>query len=91
MGPSISKNVYEVGKEVADLFDKKYLEQKGQKYLLDVSGANLDMLLETGVNKKNIQLSPLCTYAMKDIFHSYRCDGEKSGRSLVVIAIRESY
>jgi YfiH family protein len=91
IGPSISKNVYEVGKEVASLFDKKYLEQEGEKYLLNVSGANLDMLLETGVNKKNIQLSPLCTYAMKDIFHSYRRDGEKSGRSLVVIAIRESY
>ena len=27
IGPSISKNVYEVGKEVAELFEKKYLKE----------------------------------------------------------------
>jgi len=89
IGPSISKNVYEVGKEVAEMFDKKYLEQKGEKYLLDVSGVNLDILLKAGVKRNNIQLSSLCTYAMKDVFHSYRRDGNNSGRSLAVIALKE--
>jgi purine-nucleoside/S-methyl-5'-thioadenosine phosphorylase / adenosine deaminase len=90
IGPSISKNVYEVGKEVAELFDEKYLKQKGDKFLLDVAGVNYDILLEAGVKKNNIELSSLCTYAMKDILHSYRRDGNKSGRSYAVIALREN-
>jgi purine-nucleoside/S-methyl-5'-thioadenosine phosphorylase / adenosine deaminase len=90
IGPSISKNIYEVGKEVAEFFDEKYLEAKGEKYLLDVAGVNFDILFDAGVKKNNIQLSSLCTYAMKDVFHSYRRDGNKSGRSYAVIALREN-
>ena len=90
IGPSISKNVYEVGKEVAEFFDEKYLEEKGEKYLLDVAGINFDILLDAGVKKNNIQLSSLCTYAMKNVLHSYRRDGNKSGRSYAIIALREN-
>ena len=90
IGPSISKNVYEVGKEVAEFFDEKYLEQKGEKFLLDVASVNFDILLDAGVKKNNIQLSSLCTFAMKDVLHSYRRDGNKSGRSYAVIALREN-
>jgi YfiH family protein len=89
IGSSISKNVYEVGKEVAELFNKKYIDEREHKFFLDVAGVNLDMLLESGVRKSNIQYSKLCTFAMKDIFHSYRRDGKKSGRSLVLIAMKE--
>ncbi|MDO8549401.1 MAG: peptidoglycan editing factor PgeF [Ignavibacteria bacterium] len=90
IGPSISKNIYEVGKEVAELFDKKYIEGKGSKFFLDVAGVNLDILLNSGVRKNNIQVSQLCTFAMEDILHSYRRDGERSGRSLAVIAMKDS-
>jgi len=89
IGPSISKNIYEVGKEVAELFDKKYIDEKGSKFFLDVAGVNLDILLNSGVRKNNIQVSQLCTFAMIDILHSYRRDGERSGRSLAVIAMKE--
>ena len=89
IGPSISKNIYEVGSEVAEQFDKKYIIKKEDKFFLDVAGANLDILLNSGVKKNNIQASKLCTYAMNDILHSYRRDGAKSGRSLVVIAMKE--
>ncbi len=90
IGPSISKNVYEVGKEVAELFDKKYSETKSDKYLLDVASVNFDILLNAGVKKNNIELSSLCTFAMKDVLHSYRRDGSKSGRSYAVIALRKN-
>jgi polyphenol oxidase len=89
IGPSISKNIYEVGAEVAENFNKKYLSSIGNKYLLDVAGINYNVLLDSGVRKSNIQLSALCTYAMKDILHSYRRDGLKSGRSLGIIAMKE--
>ena len=90
IGPSISKNVYEVGKEVAELFEEKYLKRKGDKFLLNVAGVNYDILLDAGVKKNNIELSSLCTFSMKDILHSYRRDGNKSGRSYAVIALREN-
>jgi polyphenol oxidase len=89
IAPSISCSVYEVGEDVASLFPGKYLDRKGDKYLLDVSGKNYDAVLGFGIPEDNIQYSSLCTYQMKDVFHSYRRDGLVSGRSLGVIAMKE--
>lgn len=88
IGPSISQKNYEVGKEVADLFDKKYKIEKDGKYLLDVAAANYDMLINSGFQKHNIEKSNLCTYDEKDSLHSYRRDGKKSGRSMGVIVMK---
>lgn len=88
IGPSISQKNYEVGKEVAQKFDKKYLIPKSEKFLLNVAGINYDYLLSFGVPKENIQFSSLCTFDAKNLLHSYRRDGIKSGRALGVIAIK---
>lgn len=90
IGPSISQDNYEVGKEFIELFDEKYLKPSGEKYLLDVKGANLDMLLNAGVPKSNIQVSALCTFQMENLLHSYRRDGLNSGRLLGVIAMKDN-
>jgi polyphenol oxidase len=89
IAPSINCAVYEVDTDVACQFNEKYIKQKGAKYLLDVSGKNYDEVLKFGILGKNIQLSSLCTFQMKDVFHSYRREGLKSGRSLGVIAMKE--
>lgn len=89
LGPSISAINYEVGIEVAEKFENKYVIKKDAKYFLDVSGCNYDMLLDFAVPQNQIQKSVLCTYEFKSLLHSYRRDGEKSGRSLGVIAIKE--
>jgi YfiH family protein len=89
LGPSISQKNYEVGPEVTAGFDKKYLEPKGEKFLLDVPAANYDMLIESGIPEKNIEKSILCTYEMKDLLHSYRRDGIHSGRALGVIVLKD--
>lgn len=88
LGPSISQINYQVGEEVANLFDQKYILNSSGKTFLDVASVNYDMLIDFGVKRNNIQRSFLCTYQMKDIFHSYRRDGNKSGRSLAVIGIK---
>ena len=88
IGPSICQKNYEVGKEVAEKFEEKYLLPKGEKYLLDVSGVNYDILLNFQIPKENIQLSSFCTYEMKYLLHSYRRDGLHSGRAFGVIAMR---
>lgn len=89
IGPAISQDNYEVGKDVAVLFDQKYLKKENQHLYLDVTLANKDFLLSFGIPEENIEVSNLWTYAEKDLLHSYRRDGEKSGRMLGVIALKE--
>lgn len=89
IGPSISQINYEVGKEVAEKFDQTFVKPKGDKYLLDVSGINYQILLDFGIPQNQIQKSELCSYEFSTLLHSYRRDGNSSGRSLGVIAIKE--
>ncbi|HSL89023.1 MAG TPA: peptidoglycan editing factor PgeF [Ignavibacteriaceae bacterium] len=88
LGPSVSQINYEVSEDVSKRFKKKYLQNYNGGLLLDVANANYDMLIDFHVKINNIQKSVLCTYQMKGLLHSYRRDGNKSGRSLAVIGMR---
>jgi YfiH family protein len=88
LGPSISQKNYEVGPEVADQFESKYLIPKENKFLLNVAGKNYDMLLNFGLNRENVQISNYCSYAMDEFLHSYRRDGNYSGRAYGIIALK---
>ncbi|MFA3781743.1 peptidoglycan editing factor PgeF [Melioribacteraceae bacterium 4301-Me] len=88
LGPSISQKKYEVGQDVANLFDEKYLIKKNNKFYLNIVQANIDMLLNAGVPENNIEQSNLCTFEEKNLLHSYRRDGKNSGRSLGIIALK---
>ncbi|SRR5581483_5143639 len=85
IGASASKEKYEVGLEVATLFEEKHLVAlQGGKFLLDVKGANFDQLRFAGIPNEQIEVSPLCTISDERL-HSYRRDGKRSGRMLAVI------
>ena len=85
IGAAASGEHYEVGEDVAHLFDKKYLKKHGEgKFLLDLKTAVLDQLLAGGLSESHVEVSPLCTIADPTL-HSYRRDGKKSGRMLAVI------
>lgn len=88
IGPSISQKNYEVGEDVAKYFDEKYLSPKGAKFLLDVAKINYDILRKFEVKKENIQLSSLCSFEWSTLLHSFRRDGNLSGRSLGVLAMK---
>jgi hypothetical protein len=90
IGPSISQKNYEVGEEVAAKFDSEFVVKNENKFYLDVSAANYKMLIEEGIKEVNIQVSGLCTYEYANLLHSYRRDGQKSGRALGVIAMKEN-
>ena len=90
ISPSISQMNYEVGKEVAEKFDPDFVMVKDNKFFLDVAGANYKMLIDEGVKKTNIQLSNLCSFEYEKVLHSYRRNGQKSGRALGVIAIKDN-
>ncbi len=90
LGPSVSQVNYEVGREVADLFEVRFVKKEDKKLYLDVSSANYDMILNSGVPPYQIQKSSLCSFEYKEMLHSYRRDGKKSGRAVGVIALREA-
>lgn len=100
-GPCIGKEKFEVGAEVAELFDKKYvtepprlisgeppLDIKEGKFYVDLKSVVKDQLLDAGVLEQNIEISPYCTYTEGDKFHSYRRDKDKSGRMFAVIGMK---
>lgn len=89
ISPSISQKNYEVGKEVAEHFHPNYLEKAGDKFKLNVARVNYDLLINAGVKEENIEVSSLCTFDSENLLHSYRRDGDKSGRALGVIAIKQ--
>lgn len=87
-GPAISTRNYEVGEEVASLFEKKYVHNNNNKLYLDVTGCVVDMIKEFGIPDKNLEVSPLCSYD-NEFLHSYRREGKVSGRAMGVIMMKD--
>lgn len=57
----------------------------GRALYLDTWTANADQLAAAGVPRSQIHISELCTSCHRDVFHSYRVDGEKAGRMAAMI------
>ncbi|MFA8341825.1 MAG: peptidoglycan editing factor PgeF [Rhodothermaceae bacterium] len=88
IGPCISGENYEIGEEVANQFDSKYIRESENKLLLDLKSVNYDMLISAGIPSKNIEVSDLCSFEETNLLHSYRREGKISGRAVGVICIR---
>ncbi len=103
-GPCISREHVEVGGEVAELFEGKYVyphpqpfsqRERGasaheEKFFIDLRQVVTDQLLSCGVKKENIERTGLCTFGEKDYLHSYRRDRDKSGRMFALIGIKKA-
>lgn len=88
IGPSICRDCYEVGEEVAAEFIRAFGsghkeelmdEKDGGKYQLDLWAANRLVLTEAGVRKEQIQTTDICTYCNPELLFSHRRTGEKRG------------
>jgi polyphenol oxidase len=89
VGPGISCDKFEVGSEVAEMFEEKYVRMKAGKYFVDISMVVLDQLRNAGVLEANIERSGFCTYSSVGYLHSYRRDGDRSGRMFAVIGMKK--
>jgi YfiH family protein len=87
LGPSIRKCCYEVGVDVALRFPESMRRQKGDRWHLDLAGANVLDLESAGVRERNIHVSPHCTCCEPRRFHSYRRDRRIAGRHYAVLAL----
>ncbi len=101
IGPSISKENYEVGEDVAGPFIEKYkidvapdsdivsAGKREGKYQLDLWAANRAVLLDAGVLPGNVYVSGFCTFKNEDITWSHRRTGMARGAMAGFLAIRE--
>lgn len=91
VGTGISAGCYEIGGEVASRFDNSYLSPspgtKG-RFLINLSAANRDQLLEAGLPPEQVQCSTFCSYRDHDLFFSYRRDHGATGRMLSLIGLK---
>lgn len=97
IAPSISKEAFEVGDEVADAFRatgidmSRIMERNAQtgKAHIDLWEANRIQLLQAGLPAQHIEVSGICTWQHHEDFFSARRLGIKSGRILSGIMIKE--
>lgn len=100
IGPSISKERFEVGDEVHDLFKSEGFDMEKiaskypsisnpeiQKWHIDLWNANKIQLLNSGLREINIRIVGICTYDNSDDFFSARKLGVSSGRIITGIVI----
>ena len=88
IGTGISGSIYEVGQEVAACFGNKYHKPSPHgRILLDLAAANLDQLLEAGIPRDCIEVSPFCTFRNNRDFFSYRKERGNTGRMISLIGV----
>jgi hypothetical protein len=93
VGTGISATNYEIGEEVADRFEQRYLNPspggKG-RFLLDLSTANRDQLIAAGIPERQVDVSTWCSSRDRELFFSYRRDHGMTGRMLSIIGVMPS-
>lgn len=85
LSPCAGAERYEVGEDVAKYFPMNVKKKIGEKYLLNLRLRIKQQLLACGVKEHNIETSGFCTIRDRR-FHSYRRDGDNSGRMSAFIS-----
>ena len=99
IGPTIRKCHFEVKQDVRDIFynEFNYMQNiddiiqynaRTKTYFIDTVVINKNLLQEEGIPEENIIDSKVCTYCNSNIIHSYRKEGEKSGRNTALICLK---
>ncbi len=87
LGPSIRSCCYEVGDEVAEGFDGRFVRRSLDGRLhLDLAAVTHIQLAAAGLLDRNIATHPACTRCGGEKFASYRRDGKASGRMIALVA-----
>ena len=91
IGPSIGPCCFEVNEDVYSQFKKLLpvgaFEDNGKLYV-DLWNANIQMLLECGIRRENIECKGICTVCNSERFYSYRKGDKDSGRMAAYIMLK---
>ncbi len=88
IGPSIQVCHFEVGRDVAEIFEKNFksqvVEERGEKVFVNLQKAVAEQLLESGIRSENITDSKICTYCNWEMLFSHRKTGGRRGNLAAV-------
>lgn len=87
IGPSAGPCCYEVGPEVASLFQGEAVRREGGRTTLNLQAENRRQLELSGLRPESIEVDGRCSICGEGLFHSYRRDGDHSGRMLAAIML----
>jgi YfiH family protein len=89
IGPCIEVAAFEVGEEVAERFDARFVERGwGPKPHVDLVACVRAQLESAGIPADQIERVGTCTHANSDLYFSYRRDGAGIGQQLSLIGLR---
>lgn len=98
VGPSISKESYEVDERVikevkkcisSEHFEHVFQATRNGHYSLDLKELNVLLLLEQGIKREQVMKSSYCTAKQLDLFYSHRAENGKTGRMMSFIGLKE--
>lgn len=88
VGPFIRDCCYSVKDDVASLFSAGFAKPaKNGKYMVNLGEIVMNQLTDSGIRRKNVEISKECTYCHKERFSSARRDGKRSGRNISLIGL----
>lgn len=89
IGPCIEVAAFEVGEEVAERFDPRFVHRKfGPKPHVDLVACVRAQLEDAGIPAHQIERVGECTHANPELYFSYRRDGAGIGQQLSLIGLR---
>ncbi|MBK6282237.1 MAG: peptidoglycan editing factor PgeF [Draconibacterium sp.] len=87
IGPSISPEIYEVGNEVVEEVklsipnaETSLLKNSSGKFHLNLWEANRQVLVQNGLQNKNIEILGECSFSESEKYYSARKEGIETGR-----------
>ncbi|MEI6101480.1 MAG: peptidoglycan editing factor PgeF [Eubacteriales bacterium] len=94
IGPHILSCCFEVGEEVASLFENRFgtftVQKQGERLHADMQAAILVQFMEAGILPGNCTCADLCTSCLPDLFYSHRRDKGETGAMASLIAFLDS-
>jgi len=88
MGPSAGPCCYEIGEDIAGLFQSASVVKRDGGIYVDLKAELKDRLLTAGLNNRNIEIFPDCTICNEKLYFSHRRDNVSSGRMMGYIMIK---
>ena len=91
IGPSIGIDRFEVGAEVAEQFESRFVRKASglqKKAHVNLKAVAAEQLATAGLPQENISICPDCTHEREELYWSYRRDGGICGRQIAYLGMR---
>ena len=86
IGPSIKKCCFKIQNDVLKHFDSRFYSKINDKhYQVDLQKWAVNQIMNLNIKKDKIFVIDKCTYCNKDLYESFRRDGDAAGRMYALL------